>query len=382
MEAGATTAAAAPLPVASLQLADFRNYAQLSVDFERRFVVFHGDNGAGKTNLLEALSLLSPGRGLRRASYGEMARAGGSGAFSVRAGLGSPVAQRLDVQTLVRPDESGASRLVRFDGAAARTVDELLEHLRVVWLTPAMDGLFTGPAADRRRFLDRMVLTVDPAHGRRALDYERLVRGRNKLLSEDRLDDRWLLAIERQMAEHGLALALARADLAQRLAARIEATAGSPFPLADLHLQSGYETVDLEGPAADLEDRIAERLRERRVLDRAAGRTTEGPHRAELDVRHRSKDMPAALSSTGEQKALLIGLVIAHARLVEAASGMAPVLLLDEVAAHLDPSRRAALFDILEDLGVQSFLTGTDASLFEALGSRAQRLAVSEGQVP
>ncbi|WP_427024398.1 DNA replication/repair protein RecF [Aureimonas ureilytica] len=372
----------ARIRVAGLGLVDFRNYPTLSLPLSSRFVVFHGDNGAGKTNLLEALSLLSPGRGLRRAAYGEIARVGGSGGFSVRARLREADGEMRDLLTLVRPDEeSGANRTLRIDGAPARSSEELLDHLRVVWLTPAMDGLFTGPAAERRRFLDRMVLTVDPGHGRRALDYEKAMRGRNRLLSEDRMDDSWLSGIEAQMAELGLAIALARADLVERLRGSIESIGGSPFPVAELHLQSGYETLRLEGAAVDLEDGIAARLRARRGLDRAAGRTLEGPHRGDLDVFHRLKAMPAALSSTGEQKALLIGLVIAHARLVEAASGLTPLLLLDEIAAHLDPGRRAALFDILDDLGVQAFLTGTDEALFEAIRSRAQMVAIRNGDL-
>lgn len=378
--------------VRSLQLVDFRNYAALRLPVTSRFVVLHGDNGAGKTNLLEALSLLSPGRGLRRASYGEIARSGGSGGFSVRASLtpaDAPDGDLMDALTLVRPDDArvaetgaGATRLLRLDGVTVRTVDELLDHLRVIWLTPAMDGLFTGPGSERRRFLDRMVLTVDPGHGRRALDYERAMRGRNKLLGEHRADDRWFAGLEAQMAELGLALALARADLVERLRAEIRRTGeGSPFPAAELFLRSGFEDLPLEGPAVDLEDAIAKRLRERRPLDRAAGRTTQGPHRADLEVTHREKAMPAALSSTGEQKALLVGLVLAHARLVEASARQAPVLLLDEIAAHLDAGRRSALFDILDGLGVQSFLTGTDAALFGALEGRAQMVGVRNGAI-
>ncbi len=369
-----------------LGLVDFRNYDTLNLSIRSRFVVLHGDNGSGKTNLLEALSLLSPGKGLRRAAYGEIARTGANGAsggFSVRARLGPPSAddEPTDVLTLVRPDEGTAQRVVRIDGTTARSTDELLDHLRVVWLTPAMDGLFTGPAGDRRRFLDRMVLTVDPGHGRRTMDYEKAMRGRNRLLSDDRLDDRWLAGIERQMAELGLAIALARADLVARIAGHLDAASASPFPVADLELRSGYEGLSLEGAAVDLEDGVAERLARRRMVDRAAGRTLEGPHRGDLLVAHRAKGMPAALSSTGEQKALLIGLVLAHARLVETSAGMAPLLLLDEIAAHLDPGRRAALFDILDGLGVQSFLTGTDAALFTALEGRAQMLHVENGAV-
>ncbi len=373
----------AAVGIERLALADFRNYGRLDVSFDSRFVVLSGDNGAGKTNLLEAVSLLTPGRGLRRATYGEMARAGGSGGFSVRAeAVGALGSVRL--ATLVKPDsgDGGPQRTVRIEATAAGRADELLDHLRVLWLAPAMDGLFTGPASDRRRFLDRMVLAVDTGHGRRAADFERAMRQRNRLLTEARFDDAWLAAIETQMAELGVSLALARAELVALLRAMIDqATADAPFPRADLALDGGYP-FPIEGIAAsDLETRAAERLRAGRGADAQAGRALEGPHRADLAVFHRAKAMPAALSSTGEQKALLIGVVLAHARLTRAVSGIAPVLLLDEVAAHLDPGRRAALFDIVEGLRVQSFMTGTDASLFEALGGRAQHLTVANGGV-
>ena len=287
------------------------------------------------------------------------------------------------IATKVQPEGAGpVSRSVRIDETQARTADEMLELLRVVWLTPAMDGLFTGPGGDRRRFLDRMVLAVDPGHGRRATDYERAVRSRNRLLSEDRLDDAWLSGLETQMAELGVAMALARRELVGMLAGLIaRAPPDNPFPKAGLTLSSGYDDLDLSGPAADAEDAVRARLTASRMLDRGAGRTLEGAHRAELHVTHLAKDMPAALSSTGEQKALLVGLVLAHARLVASLSSLPPVLLLDEIAAHLDPNRRAALFDLIADLGVQAFMTGTDAALFAALGDRAQMLEVAGGAV-
>ncbi|WP_188912939.1 DNA replication/repair protein RecF [Aureimonas endophytica] len=378
----ASGGASGAVGLSSLSLVDFRNYAAVRLPLAGRFIVLTGDNGAGKTNFMEAVSLLTPGRGLRRASYGEMTRGGGSGGFAVRAeALGALGPVRL--QTLVRPDNGeGPQRTVRIDETQARSADELLDHLRVLWLTPAMDGLFTGPASDRRRFLDRMVLAIDPAHGRRAADYERAMRQRNRLLSEGRGDEVWLAGLETQLAELGIAMALARAELAGLLAAMIAETSDdSVFPKADLTLDGGYG-FPFEGRAAsDLEDEAREALRRGRGLDRQAGRTLEGPHRADLAVFHRAKAMPAALSSTGEQKALLIGLVLAHARLVRAVGGIAPILLLDEIAAHLDPGRRAALFDIVEALDVQSFMTGTDAALFEALGARAQHVTVANGRV-
>ncbi len=345
-------------------------------------MVFSGENGAGKTNLLEALSLLTPGRGLRRAAYREVARVGGTGGFAVRATLTGEGAET-EVATFARPGEDGSlSRIVRIDDTEDGGADALLDVLRVVWLTPAMDGLFTGPAGDRRRFLDRMVLSVDPAHGRRSLDYEKAMRGRNRLLGEARLDEVWLSGLEAQMAELGVAIHRARAELVSRLGAEaIRANADAPFPTADLQLAGGYE---FEDPSAALPDLVAEartRLAKARWRDRAAGRTLEGPHRGDLLVTHRAKAMPAEKSSTGEQKALLIGLVLAHAGLVAALSGLPPVLLLDEIAAHLDPGRRAALFDLVGGLGGQAFMTGTDAQLFEALGGRADHFDVSDGRL-
>ena len=372
--------ASASLPssrVETLRLGDFRNYPALDLGFDSGFVVFFGDNGAGKTNLLEALSLLSPGRGIRRATYGEMARQGGSGGFLVRAGVASADGATRVESRLSPPGAAPASRNVRIDETAVKTADELLDICRILWLTPAMDGLFTGPGGDRRRFLDRMVLAVDPAHGRRASDYERAMRSRNKLLSEDRMDDGWLSGLEAQMAELGVAMALARAELVRMLAAKIDAAAGaSPFPLARLELASGYENADLAGAALDTEEEVRLALRRSRALDRASGRTREGAHRADLAVFFAAKAMPAALASTGEQKALLIGLVLAHAQLVAQVSGFRPILLLDEVAAHLDPGRRGALFDLVASLGVQAFMTGTDAQLFEALEGRANMIPI------
>ncbi|KAA0971671.1 DNA replication/repair protein RecF [Aureimonas fodinaquatilis] len=370
--------------ITQLRLVDFRNYSSLTLDVESRFIVLAGDNGSGKTNLLEAVSLLTPGRGLRRATYPEMANLTGSGGFSVRAGVLDEQADSVDVLTMMRPDTaSGPQRQVRIDGTNARSADELLALVRLLWLTPAMDGLFTGPAGDRRRFLDRLVLTLHPEHGRHATDYERAMRSRNRLLAEDRRDESWLSAIESQMAETGLAIALARAETVHRLKAAVceGFGAGAGFPIAGLELASGYGPVDLSRAAVDVEDEVAGRLRSNRPLDRAAGRTLEGPHRSDLLVTYLAKSMPAALASTGEQKALLIGLILAHAELVLATSGIPPILLLDEVAAHLDAGRRAALFDILDHLGVQSFMTGTDYALFSTLEGRAQILSIANGSL-
>lgn len=363
-----------------LKLGDFRNYAGLSLDLDARHVVLTGENGAGKTNLMEAVSFLSPGRGLRRAAYADVARVGAETGFSVFAeldGMDGPV----EIGTGTAGAEEGQTRRLRLNGTTAKTVDELLDHLRVLWLTPAMDGLFTGGSGDRRRFLDRLVLSLDPEHGHRATDYERAMRSRNKLLSEGRADPVWLTGLERQMAELGIAMALARQEMLGLLAGLVDRNhEGGVFPAADLAL-SGFLDGEWHRPAFDLEEQYLEMMKNGRYRDAAAGRTLDGPHRSDLLIRHRAKNMEAARCSTGEQKALLVGLVLAHARLVGNMTGHAPILLLDEIAAHLDEGRRAALFDLVDDLGGQAFMTGTDQSMFSALGDRARYLTVANGTV-
>lgn len=367
--------------ISKLTLTNFRNYATLTIDLDPGAVVFSGDNGAGKTNLLEAISFLTPGRGLRRAPYADVAREGGDGGFALHARLDGPDGQ-IEIGTGISVGEGEGGRRVRINGATARSAEDMLEWLRVVWLTPAMDALFTGPAADRRRFLDRLVLAIDPGHGQRALDYEKAMRGRNRLLTEGSRDISWFEAIETQMAETGVAIAAARAELVRLLAAMIDRLPDTgPFPQADISLSGDLETEVSTAPAVDVEERFRRALAGGRDRDRAAGRTLEGPHRSDLLVRHRPKAMPAELCSTGEQKALLVGIVLSHARLTGEMSGMTPILLLDEIAAHLDGGRRAALFSILEELNCQAFMTGTDAALFSSLKGRAQFLTVDHGTV-
>ncbi|PBB27237.1 MULTISPECIES: DNA replication/repair protein RecF [unclassified Mesorhizobium] len=367
--------------ISKLTLTNFRNYAALAIDLAPGAVVFSGDNGAGKTNLLEAISFLTPGRGLRRAPYADVAREGGDGGFALHAQLDGPDGQ-VEIGTGISVGEGEGGRRVRINGATARSAEDMLEWLRVVWLTPAMDALFTGPAADRRRFLDRLVLAIDPGHGQRALDYEKAMRGRNRLLTDGSRDDRWFEAIETQMAETGVAIAAARAELVRLLAAMIDRLPDTgPFPQADISLSGDLEAEVSSAPAVDVEERFRRALAGGRDRDRAAGRTLEGPHRSDLLVRHRPKAMPAELCSTGEQKALLVGIVLSHARLTGEMSGMTPILLLDEIAAHLDGGRRAALFSILEELNCQAFMTGTDAALFSSLRGRAQFLTVDHGTV-
>ena len=308
----------ARVSVRRLRLTNFRNYPSLTLDFDSGHVVLTGDNGAGKTNLLEAISYLSPGRGLRRAAYGDVATAGQDAGFAIHAWLEGPYGEaEIGTGTYGSGTGEGISRQVRIDGSVARNADEMAEYVRVVWLVPAMDGLFTGPAGDRRRFIDRMVLSIDPAHGRRTLDYEKATRSRNKLLQDHAPDPAWLDALEAQIAETGVAIAAARVEcvrLLQAIIARQDET--SPFPQAGVSLDGSVEAACAEQASVDVEEGFRQRLRQNRDRDRAAGRALEGPHRADLLVRHVPKAMDAALCSTGEQKALLVGLILAHARLV------------------------------------------------------------------
>jgi DNA replication and repair protein RecF len=345
--------------IARLSLTDFRSYSDAVVAAGPGFVILTGENGAGKTNVLEAVSLLSPGRGLRGASLGEMARRGGAGGFAVAARVGE-----VDIGTGNAPD-APERRQVRINGTPA-SANSLSEWLSVLWITPAMDRLFADAAAGRRRFLDRLVLALRPDHAGHAARYEAAMRARNKLLAEaPPWDEAWLAALEARMAEHGAAIAEARAATAAALGERLAAAAEGPFARAALTLEGGQ--------ASDL---AAARAR-----DAAAGRTLTGPHRADLAVTHLGKNQPAALSSTGEQKALLIGLILAHADLVAARAGRRPILLLDEIAAHLDPTRRAALFARLGAAGGQVWMTGTEPGLFAEIGAGASWFEVANGRV-
>lgn len=340
-----------------LVLTDFRNHAALTIAPGAGFVVLTGANGAGKTNILEAVSMLAPGRGLRRAPLGQMAREGGSRGFGVAATL----ADDMTIATGTQPPAT-ERRIVRINGAAT-SANALAERLSVLWLTPAMDRLFVEPASERRRFLDRLTLAFAPAHAVHAARYEAAMRARNRLIVEDAPDTAWLGALEGQMATHGAAIVAARTETVALLADRL-AIPNDEFPSAGL---------SLEGWAGDA-PALAAALVESRARDRSAGRTLVGPHRSDLIVTHRDKDRAAALASTGEQKALLLGIVLAHADLVAERTGHAPVLLLDEVAAHLDPARRAALFARLADRG-QVWMTGTEPALFDGIGA-ATRIAL------
>ena len=348
------------MPVSRLTLSDFRSYASASLKPGPGFVLLFGENGAGKTNLLEAVSMLTPGRGLRGAALSEMARRGSAPAWAVAASVDD-----VDIGTGTQP-MAPERRQVRVNGAAA-PVNSLGEWLSVQWLTPAMDRLFTGSAGDRRRFLDRLVLALEPSHAHHATRYDAAMRARNKLLAEESSDQAWLGTLEQAMAEHGSAVDGARVRAVAALEAELANAPEDEFARAAIALE-GWEERDLE-PV----------LKMNRARDAVAGRATEGPHRQDLAVLHRSKRITAAQSSTGEQKALLLGLVLAHADLVTKRRAAPPILLLDEVAAHLDPKRRAALFVRLEGRG-QVWMTATEPTLFDGIGV-ASRFHVRPGEV-
>lgn len=362
-----------------LRLNDFRAYARLDVATPAALVALCGPNGAGKTNILEALSLFSPGRGLRRAQAAMLPRKGGSGGYSILADLGGEDETLL--ATALLPGEN--ARACRINREPVPSANAFLDYLNFLWLTPDQDALFRGPAGDRRRFLDRLVLAVDKSHAARATSYETALRHRNRLLEDLSTAPRWLDAIEHEIAELGIALSAARLETVQRLGALVEAEAGSmaPFPFARLNLEGEVETRLAHEPAGAVEDWFRAALHEARNRDRAAGRALIGPQASDLAVVHGPKEAAAALCSTGEQKALLIGLVLAQARLIAQMRGQAPLLLLDEIAAHLDEARRAALYRILDTLGAQVFMTGTDANLFEALGDKGLVLGVRDAMV-
>ncbi|MBV9533250.1 MAG: DNA replication/repair protein RecF [Bradyrhizobium sp.] len=366
-----------------LALRHFRNYRAASLEASCDMVVLVGPNGAGKTNCLEAISLLSPGRGLRRARLEEVADSQGDGSWAVSA----EVEGALGLATLgtgIEPQRDGqaTSRRCRIDGETVASATAFGDHLRMVWLTPAMDGLFVGAASERRRFFDRLVLALDSGHSSRVAALERSLRSRNRLLELRNFDDHWCDAIERQTAELSIAVAATRAQTALKLGATLrERGKASAFPSARIALDGWMEGALLEQPATAVEDRYRAMLRQSRGRDAAAGRTLEGPHLTDLKVIYAPKNTPARQASTGEQKALLIGLVLAHAALVAETAGIVPILLLDEVIAHLDPDRRAALFAELAKLGAQVWLTGTDPLAFGNIGKAGETFNVENGRI-
>jgi DNA replication and repair protein RecF len=366
------------LAVTRLTVDQFRNHTARTLRLDPRPVCLVGPNGVGKTNLLEALSILLPGRGLRGAELAEMAQGGPEAAamrpraWTVAAELQTPDGPvQLGVAAERGPD-GRLKRISRRDGQAV-TGTELARLLRLSWLTPAMDRLFVGPGGDRRRFLDRLALAIAPEHGTAVGAYERALRERQRLLEDGRPNPSWLAGLEREMAAHGAAVAAARVAMVAALVQEIGQREGT-FPAAALALQGTLEAALAAGqPSSDVEDAFLAELSQQRRRDAAAGRALSGPHRTDLVVTHRAKNRAAADCSTGEQKALLLGLVLAHARALVREPGGGPTLvLLDEAVAHLDPVRRAALFDELVDLPGQVWLTGTEAAAFSAFGGRAQ----------
>ena len=367
-----------------LSLTHFRNYRAASIDVRGELVVLAGPNGAGKTNCLEAISFLSPGRGLRRATLDDVADNQGDGSWAVAAEVEGALGLATLGTGIDKPaaDEATTTRRCRIDREPVSSAAAFGDHLRMVWLTPAMDGLFLGAASERRRFLDRLVLAIDSGHSARANALERSLRSRNRLLEDARADAHWLDAIEHETAQLAVAVAAMRSETVSRLQTALATRGeGSAFPTATITLDGWMEIELLSEPALAVEDRYRAILREARPRDAAAGRTLDGPHLTDLNVIYAPKNTPAKDASTGEQKALLIGLVLAHAGLVTEMTGITPLLLLDEVVAHLDPARRAALFHELESLGAQVWMTGADPQAFTAVGARAQILEVEAGRV-
>jgi len=430
------TSSSKALWVERLSLTNFRNYASLTIEANAGPQVIAGANGSGKTNLLEALSLLAPGQGLRRVPFNDIARAGGDGSFAIaarahtlngradigtgmqasgrmsganneerppsprRGGVGggvNPQDRSSDYPPTPNPSPQGGGgfekerasergRIVRIDGVAQTGSGVLADYLEIVWLTPAMDGLFTGPASERRRFLDRLILCFDPAYRTIAGRFERAMTARNRLLADGVRDNAQLSGFELQMAETGVAVAAARLEAVAALARIIEQRKArdpdSAFPWSTLAIQGGLEDDLARMPAVEAEDAYARLLRETRERDRGAGRTLDGPHRSDLAAGHGPKAMPARLCSTGEQKALLVGLVLAHAELLTVRQeGAAPILLLDEITAHLDTHRRAGLFEEILRLKAQAWMTGTDVGAFEALRGQAQLRIMDNGKL-
>lgn len=372
----------APLALTRLTLTRFRSYATLTARFAAPLVVLVGANGAGKTNLLEAISLLTPGRGLRGARLAELARREPDGspapAWAVAGRFTTPEGP-IELGTGV--EEAGATRRTfLLDGAAPRSQAEIAARVAAVWLTPQMDRLFQDGASARRRFLDRLVWAIEPAHAREVAAYETALAERNRLLA-GRADPAWLDGIEDAMARHGIAVAAARRGLVARLNRALAGGVAGAFPAARAELVCDWAAALEIGPALTAEEALRARLRDGRAADAAAGSTRIGPHRADLALIDASKNLPAALCSTGEQKALLVSVVLGHAALIAEARGFAPILLLDEVAAHLDAPRREALFAALAALPAQAFLTGTEASVFAPLACHAEAFRVEGGML-
>jgi DNA replication and repair protein RecF len=369
-----------PALVRRLNLHNFRNYHSASLEAGAGTTALVGPNGAGKTNLIEAISFLAPGRGLRRATLGEIAFNEGDGSWAVAAEIEGALGLATLGTGIDPPSEDEtAQRQCRIDREPVPSAAAFADHLRVIWLVPAMDSLFTGAPSERRRFLDRLALAVDAEHATRVNALERSLRSRNRLLEQARADSHWLEAVEHETAELAVAVASLRVETVRRLAAVLGTRKDSPFPPVEVAIDGWLEQLVPEYPASDVEQRYRAVLRDNRGRDAAAGRTLDGPHLSDLKVVYAAKGIPAADASTGEQKALLIGLVLAHARLLSEMAGAAPILLLDEVLAHLDPTRRQALHRELAELGAQAWMTGADPALFREIDSLAGMVEVKSG---
>lgn len=354
--------------ITRLTLTDYRNYLALRLDAPKGLIALTGANGAGKTNVLEAISLLTPGRGLRGAEFHTIGRNDGQGAWAVSAFTSHHRGEQQLGTAWTTSESEGvnAARAVLVDGHLQKSSGALAGLLRVVWLTPALDRLFSGAASERRRYLDRMVALFDADHGARINRFEKLMRERNMLLADGPFDRAWAASLEMQMAEEAVAIAAARLQSVGNLGTYLTPeTFQGPFPWSLLSISGELEDMVATLPALEAEERYKKLLQDGRGIDKAAGRTLVGPHRSDLIVRHGPKDMAAEEGSTGEQKALLIGLILAQTKAIRAVTGSAPVLLLDEIAAHLDKARRTALFVHLESLDVQAWMTGTEPELFD-----------------
>ncbi len=365
----------------SLNLQSFRSYAEAGLkDLSPGFIVLTGPNGAGKTNILEAVSLLSPGKGLRNADIDDIQKRDGSvpaAAPWVVSARAETVYGEVALGTGRDPDKR--RRIVRIKGETAKSQSDFADYISCLWLTPAMDRIFLEGSAGRRKFLDRMVFAFDPSHAGRLTRYDNALSQRSKLLKEERYDTSWIAGLEEQMAETGIAIAAARNDFTHKLQIACNRAGGGDFPVADLALQGFVENRLEANPALQVEEDFKRQLKNAREQDAVMGGSAAGPHRSDLKVRYRDKNMDADQCSTGEQKALLIGMVNAHATLMKNERGSPPILLLDEIAAHLDESRRAKLFEKLASLGGQVWLTGTDDSLFSSI-SRGAKYHVGQGR--
>jgi DNA replication and repair protein RecF len=371
------------MSVRRLTLNNFRNYHAASLDTGAKTIVLVGPNGAGKTNLIEAISFFAPGRGLRRANLDEVAFGEGDGSWAAAAEIEGALGLATLGTGIERPLEDGATilRKCRIDREPVGSAAAFADHLRVVWLVPAMDTLFVGAPSERRRFLDRLALAVDAEHGSRVNALERSLRSRNRLLEETRPDTHWLDAVEHETAELAVAVAGQRVETVSRLDGVLASRKGSAFPPAEIALDGWMEKLIPAHPAIEIEERYRAVLRDNRARDAAAGRTSDGPHLTDLKVTYAPKGIAAADASTGEQKALIIGLVLAHGRLIAEMTGFAPILLLDEIVAHLDPARRAALHVELTQLGGQVWMTGADPALFAEVGDDAMIVEVASGRL-